>query len=257
MASGGLDDLFGVDPNEFIALRDRLVRELRAEGEREAAGEVKLLRRPSIPIWALNQVARRQPDVIQAFVDAAATARRVQAEVMNGADPSELRASLATLRETTERVVDAADAIIKGSGRSSASYERELADTLNAVAARDELSEPMRIGRLVNTPAASEVGDDVFAGLPEPTEAQLSRKGTGASRAVSDQRRAADARDLDDAKQRLREADDAHREAEIAADQARRSLENAKRAVEEAERARVDAQAAVERVQARIEGRTR
>jgi hypothetical protein len=253
----GLDDLFGVDPNEFVALRDRLVRELRAEGDRDAAGEVKSLRRPSIPIWAVNQVARTNPDVIRQLVDVAATTRRVQAEVMNGADPSELRAALATLRETTERVVEAADAIIEGSGRSSASYERELADTLNMVASHDELAQPLRDGRLVNAPAAADVGEDVFAGLPEPTGKQASKKGTATSHAESDARRAADERDLDEAKERLSVAKDAHREAEIAADRARRSLESAQRAVEQTERARRDAEGALKRVETRIERRTR
>jgi len=253
----GLDDLFAVDPNDFVALRDRLVRELRSDGDRKAASEVKSLRRPSIPIWALNQVARTNPDVIRRFVDAAATTRRVQAEVMNGADASKLRAVLATLRETTEHVVDAADAIIEGSGRSSASYERELGDTLNAMASRDEFAEPLRDGRLVNAPAAPDASDDVFAGLPEPTDTQGSKKGTAAPQAASEQRRAADERDLDDAKQRLRDASDAHHDAEIAADRARRAWERAQRAVEQTERSRSDAQAAVERVEARIERRTR
>ena len=253
----GLDDLFAVDPNDFVGLRDRLVRELRAEGDQDAAREVKLLRRPSIPIWALNQVARTNADVIGRFVDAAATTRRVQAEAMNGAEASKLRAALATLRETTERVVEAADAIIEGSGRSSATYERELADILNMFASHDEFSEPLRDGRLVNVQAAATAGDDVFAGLPEPSGTQPSKKGTAASHAASDKRRAAEERDLDGAKERLREAENAHHDAEVDADRARQAMERARRMVEQTERARRDAEAAVERVEARIERRGR
>ncbi|MDP8988077.1 MAG: hypothetical protein M3N11_06985, partial [Actinomycetota bacterium] len=58
----GLDQLYELEPRHFVAARDRLVRELRAAGERQAAAAVKGLRRPTVVAWALNQVARAHPE---------------------------------------------------------------------------------------------------------------------------------------------------------------------------------------------------
>jgi hypothetical protein len=46
---------------EFVAARDRLARQLRAAGDREAARQVAGLRRPSISTWAANQLAHAAP----------------------------------------------------------------------------------------------------------------------------------------------------------------------------------------------------
>ena len=88
------DDLYGVDPAEFIAARTALARRLRAEGDRDAATRVAKLRRPPQSTWALNLLARTQPDRIDA-VFAAATALR-DALAGNGADRREAQADYRT-----------------------------------------------------------------------------------------------------------------------------------------------------------------
>src|SRR5262249_38111386 len=55
--------LFALDPNDFVTARDQRARELRKEGEKDEAAAVKALRRPTVPVWALNQVARQRPEV--------------------------------------------------------------------------------------------------------------------------------------------------------------------------------------------------
>ena len=70
MAQNTVSDLYELDPKDFVAGRDQLARDLRADGDKDGAKAVKGLRRPSIPIWALNQVARQQPDVVEALVQA-------------------------------------------------------------------------------------------------------------------------------------------------------------------------------------------
>lgn len=236
-----LDVLFSADPNEFVATRDHLVRELRAEGDKTRANEVKQLRRPPVPVWALNQIARADPASIRTLVGTAATARQVQVEVMNGADPSALRHALAERRDAIEHVIASATAIIEESGRSVATYERELADTLNAIVTDDEVAEQLQAGRLVNTPRRDDADVDIFAGLPEPTGPRRNRSG-------SDERVAAAAakREREAAAQRLRDADKAHRDAIAARDRAQQALDNAQRIVEAAERNLASARAALE-----------
>ena len=64
------DALFDVEPKQFIAARDALAKELRSRGERDAATEVKTLRRPTVAAWALNQVARHDAPIVRTLRDA-------------------------------------------------------------------------------------------------------------------------------------------------------------------------------------------
>ena len=59
-----LDELFTAVPTEFVARRDELVKQLRAERRRDEANEIKRLRRPTASVWALNQLAREHPDEV-------------------------------------------------------------------------------------------------------------------------------------------------------------------------------------------------
>jgi hypothetical protein len=240
VASLGLDDLFSVDPAKFVATRDRLVRELRDEGDKERARDVKLLRRPSVPIWVLNQVARTDPASVGAVLEAAASARRAQADAMSGADPAVLRSALAERRDAIENVAAAAAATIERSGRAATTYERELADTLNVIISNEQYAEPFRTGRLVNIDTDSDAELDIFAGLPEP--AHLTRVVQARDRS---EERAAEKREREQAEQRFRDANDAHREAIVARDEAQRALEQAQRIVDQRERDREAARAAL------------
>ena len=237
MPSTDLDELFAVDPNEFVATRDRLVRELRAAGDKTGANELKLLRRPAVPIWALNQIARNDPSLIHTVVEHTASARRAQADVMSGGDANLLRRALADRRDAIQHVVTAALAVIERSGRSTATYERELTDTLNTIVADDTRADLLQTGRLVNLPSDTNADVDIFAGWPEPKRPRAKKP---------DERAAAARRELEEAEQRLRAAEDAHRDAIIVRDQAEQAFENAQRTVEETEQARTAARAAVD-----------
>src|SRR4051812_28617732 len=62
----GVDDradaLFAVPLEDFVAERTALARALRAEGDRPAATAVGKLRKPTPAAWALNRLARSDPD---------------------------------------------------------------------------------------------------------------------------------------------------------------------------------------------------
>jgi hypothetical protein len=50
-----LDELYGSDPTEFVAIRKRLASSLAAAGDTAAAKELRGARRPSTSAWALNR----------------------------------------------------------------------------------------------------------------------------------------------------------------------------------------------------------
>ena len=78
-----VDGLFALDPSEFIAARDREVKELRAADRADDAAFVKALRKPTVAAWAMNQVVRAQSDAIDEFL-----AQQVDlAGVEDGASP--------------------------------------------------------------------------------------------------------------------------------------------------------------------------
>ena len=112
---------------------DQLARELHADGDKDGAKAVKGLRRPSIPVWALNQVARQQPDVVEALVQASndthgATGPRVKDTLADW--------SASTFIESSGPIHD----VIEASGRSADQYELEITSSLSTVLGREALA---------------------------------------------------------------------------------------------------------------------
>src|SRR3954468_7386921 len=61
MSSAEADGLYGLALDEFVPVRDALVKRLRADGRRDEADDVAALRKPSVAAWAANQAVRTQP----------------------------------------------------------------------------------------------------------------------------------------------------------------------------------------------------
>ena len=87
------DDLYGVDPAEFVTARAALAKRLRADGDREEAARVAKLRRPPQSAWALNLLARTDPDRIDAVFAAATALRDALADGGAGTDRREAQAA--------------------------------------------------------------------------------------------------------------------------------------------------------------------
>ena len=81
------EELYGVDPNEFVAARNDLAKRLRKEGNRELAAEVAKLRRRRPAAWAVNQLARRHRDEVEELVRLGEALRAAQDEALSGAGP--------------------------------------------------------------------------------------------------------------------------------------------------------------------------
>ena len=65
------DELFSAPVEDFVARRDALVKQLKAEGDKEQAAVVKSWRRPSRVVGALNRLALTDDGATADFVDAA------------------------------------------------------------------------------------------------------------------------------------------------------------------------------------------
>ena len=157
-----VDQLHAVPLEDFVAERKRLAKELRGAGERESAAALAKRAKPSAPAWALNSVARDEPDVIGGWLAAAETLRDASANA-DRQSGEELRAAMAAHREATRRVLATVRDHTRPNGRELSEQMldrvRELLQAATGDPARAEL---LRAGRVVE-------GDEDAPPLPEPS----------------------------------------------------------------------------------------
>lgn len=157
-----MDELYAALPMEFTRRRDELIKSLRGRGDREAAKQVAALRRPSLPAWAINQLARRDPSAIAELVD-------VQHSLAHFTSAAELQALSHKRRQTIARLVDRARDLLTEADRpaSKATIDRIVA-TLLAINAPEE-EERLRKGRLERELTGGGFRE-VVGTVPEPEE---------------------------------------------------------------------------------------
>ena len=73
-----LDKLYTAVPAEFVRTRNAVVKELAESGHARQAAGVKRLRRPTVAVWAVNQVARQDSRAMGSFVQAAQALNEAQ-----------------------------------------------------------------------------------------------------------------------------------------------------------------------------------
>lgn len=151
----GLDRLYGAPLEDFIAERTRLAKELRGDGDRETAEEVGKLTKPTAAAWALNHVAREEPDAVEEWLDAARALREASAAPAEG---DELRDAIAAHREATVRLTNVARDRAEPSGKplSAAMVERVRA-LLRSATSDEDAFERLRAGRVTEEPASAEL----------------------------------------------------------------------------------------------------
>src|SRR5919201_6471134 len=157
-----IDRLYGLPLDEFTRARDELARRIRQEGDTERAAEVKALRKPSLPAWVVNQLARQRELDMQRLLKAG--------EQLAGAQVEAIRAqkgdALAEARRDEQRALEALAAgareILADAGRGAAALDRILA-TLRAGSLTEEGRALLKSGRL--TEEFEPPGFEALAGL--------------------------------------------------------------------------------------------
>jgi hypothetical protein len=225
-----IDKLYGVPLDEFVHDRDELAKRLRREGEREAADQVKKLRKPSAGAWALNQAVRRRRKETDALLAAGERLRAAHESLLSGGDQAELREAMRGERDLASALADCAEAIASETGKSGAALRERVRSTLHAAAVDDEAREELAKGRFVREREA--VGLGPFAGAPvmpargRPKRDRAPAKGGKRARAAS----AAPAKERSAAQREKaaeRERKERVAEAERAVDEAQAALEQA------------------------------
>lgn len=224
------DDLYELDPSEFTAARNALAKRLRAERRRDEAMLVAALRRPSPAAWALNQVARRSPTVIEAALDAIEALQAATDAAVAG-QAGDLRAATTAERAATNEMVDAAREHLGGR---TEGLRQALVSTLRAAGSDPDVAAELRAGTLSSEhdPAGFGFGSDLggFEAAAEP-KAQVAPK--------PNQVKASAAEDKDAARKAAaaeKAAAKARAEATKEAERLARAAERLEQAAERAER---------------------
>src|SRR3954447_17285439 len=229
--------LYGLPLDRFTAERNALAAELSSEGERDAAAAVKALRKPSAAAWAVNQLVRAEPDLVEALLGAGGELRQAHRQAASGKGAEQLRAAGEPERAAVEALMTRAPAVL---GRApSAALAQAMRDTLHAASSNDEARERVASGTLVDARRLVGLGP-VPASLAAPPARPPSRP----VRSVKPQPEAERAQAADHARE-LKSADAAVNAFQRELDAAARALE---RADEAYARARDAAEAAAERL---------
>jgi hypothetical protein len=246
-----IDRLYGVPLDEFVRERDELAKRLRREGRREAADEVKRLRKPSVGAWALNQAVRRRRKETDALLAAGERLREAHEALLSGGDSAALRDAMQEERGLASGLADCAEAIASETGKSGPALRERARSTLHAATVDEEAREELARGRFVREREAVGLGPfgagDVAVAPPKrraskPSKSSAKPKTEDRARAEREEAAArereeqlAEAEDaLDEARATLEEAEAEHSEAAARLQEAREAVGTAEDAEREA-----------------------
>ena len=147
-----VDALYAGEPGEFIAGRDRLAVALRRAGRRDDARQVSGLRRPTLAAWAVDHLALRAPDRIDALVSAGERLRRAHEAVVSGGDPRLVHRAAEERRTLIAALADeAVEVLARRGGGNPDAHREEIEATLEAASTNADVAALTRRGRLVTT----------------------------------------------------------------------------------------------------------
>jgi hypothetical protein len=241
-----LEELFARQPSEFTSVRNDLARRLKQAGRDEAAAEVKQLRKPTVPVWAVNQLARRHPEEVAALLQASEELRAAQGSALGGGEPTALRRATGAQRDALQALTQRAHDLLAAEGQAAASGVIErIASTLRTASLDPASRDLLERGRMDAELDPS--GFDALAGVPVRARSGTRTRGRTAKpqQTAADKRRQERLGKLREAARTAAEAaEEAEREAEEAGRQAKSAATAATRARDKAERARAALEAA-------------
>ena len=207
VAEAGVDELYKLDPNEFVAARNDLVKRLKKEGDKALAAEVAKLKRPTPAAWAVNQLVRRHRHEVEELVRLGEVVRDAQDRALAGDDPGDMRQAGRARRDAVARLAERADRQLVERGGAAGAHAGDVTATLEAASLDAEAGAAVLAGRL-STELEPPSGFGLFDLTVAPAPARPKAQPAPAEEPETDER-----------------AERARREAEEAVDQARRRWE--------------------------------
>ncbi|MBC2643176.1 MULTISPECIES: hypothetical protein [unclassified Rhodococcus (in: high G+C Gram-positive bacteria)] len=225
------DELYGLDPGEFVEARTARVAAARESKDRALATEIGKLRKPTVVGWLVNLLARELPDEVDALLALGEALRDAQRH-LSGPD----------LRRLTTQRQQVVRALARKAGELAAERDRtvgedalrEVGQTLHAALADAETADQVRRGRVVTAATYSGFGPAGLAVVQGKSAKRPSKSGPAPTPPAEkpkksqerdlDAERAAAAAELADATALADEARDALDDATAAWEQTRSTL---------------------------------
>jgi len=220
------EKLLAVDPSQFVAERDLLVRKLRSEDRQDEADAVAGLRKPSIVVFAVNRAACDRPKTARAAADAACKVKDAQV----GNQPEAFKQGIEELDNALEMLAEVAVAHVAPRGKvPSDTMRRRVRDLLRAAVADEDAREALARGALASE--LEVIGFSSYAGMAAAPPREQKERAEPSRAAQNDAKRQDRERtlrkDLVDAQERLKETEIAVRDAERKRKAAERAVTSA------------------------------
>ena len=231
-----IDALYQLPLDQFTARRNELAKELKTAGDETGAGSVGKLRKPTLPAWAVNQLAHREKKLIKDLFAASDALRKA-----HSASGDALRDATRARNGLISRLVDRAATILEEAGHSPGRAQLDKVTASLQASADEEFRDELAHGHLV-----AELQPTGFGGLadwealPKPEVRKARREAEDlVARAESAEERAVALREnADRARRKAEESEEAADAAEGEARIARTRAEEGARRVDELIRGR-------------------
>ena len=220
-----LDDLYAAPYDRFITERNALAKNTE---DKDEASRIKALRKPTLPAWAINQVARLHGGELRHLVELSDELRRARGEQVRSMS-KERNASVASLVERARAVLTEA-----GHSASATNIER-ITNTLQAASVDPESLDDLLAGRM-----STDMEPSGFASI----SLELVENGAESDPAARRKARAEIKKLQSDAARAEREAHDLERAADVAEEAAKGARRAARTARRRADKARTRAEEA-------------
>jgi hypothetical protein len=244
-----LEELFAGPPDTFTTARNALAAKLRELGRRPEADAVKALRKPSLAVWTVNQLARRRAQEVDALLSTSSRLRESQLAALSGGEPHpDFAAATRARRDLIAKLVGYAADILAEEGVASAKgHLDKVASTLLAAGDDEATASSLRRGLL--TAELSPTGFGAAWGVVEPSDAGAGEDPAEAARRAEEARAETDRLEerAATAEARAKELGRRAEAAERAAAEARSEAVAAERAATEARRAAREARERADR----------
>ena len=258
------DALYAAPAADFIATRNELAKQLKADGDQLGSTRLKALRKPTVAAWVANLVARSLPDELDDLLALGDEFREATADL----DGDRLRDLTPKRHQLLDKLSKEAARLASDEGQKvSADVGQKLRETLDAALIDPAAGDALREGRLSS--ALRHVGFGVVDENGEPSNVtpltderrQAARDRRKAQQAESDKESAA-ARGKREAAEREAEereaaekakAKQAFEDAVTAAQEAEATVENLDNQLDDAREALAEAQELVKRLGAELD----
>ena len=156
--------LYGLPFGEFTAARNTLAKDLKKQGDKDAAEEVASLPKPTVSAWAVNHLFTTDSERMEELLASGERARKALRSILSGGDPGALRDAIQEARDLANDLRDrAVEAVGEETRKPGPAIVDRIATNLQSLAFSPAAEPVIERGWMdVDLPP---VGFEVLAGL--------------------------------------------------------------------------------------------